>query len=373
MTQAEKLLLLLKVGLKNTEPTNDDCKDIMSCSLNEWNDIKNLASVQGVSAIAFDGLKILYETFGNNIKAIKDNNTKWKMMLLEWTAISAQTEIANKKQRKVIAEVSEIWNDNGINMLVFKGQACASYYPEPLHRTAGDIDCYLFGREDEGNLIMEKKGISVNRNWYRHSSMLYGGETIENHKFIAYTRNGKSSKMLNYEMTNALQDENREKIEKCGKAEKPTLTFDAILLPYHALQHFLFGGFCLKQIIDWAMFLKHAQNKIEWNKLYCIYEEYNLRRFSDAITTIATKNLGVYLNNPSIICESKYADQILDCALNMNLETIKHYNSRWLERWQKAKDMLTKNRWKYRDICQQSAIKTLTKAVIGLFFKTEED
>lgn len=352
---------------------NLDCKDIMSCSLKEWNNIKNLASVHGVSAIAFDGVKILYEAFGNNIKAIKDDNARWKMMLLEWAATSAHTEIANKKQRKVIAEISEIWNNNDINMLVFKGQACSSYYPEPLHRATGDIDCYLYGKEDEGNHIMEKKGIYVNKNWYRHSSMCFGGETIENHKFIAYTRNGKKSKMLNQEMINALQDEKREYLDGCGKAERPTLIFDALMLSYHALQHFLFEGFCLKQIVDWAMFIKFAQNKIEWDALYSTYKKYNLHRFTDALTTIATKNLGVCLNNPSIICESNYADKILDCAFDINSSSANNYHDGWLERWQKAKNMLTKNRWKYRDICQQSATKTLAEAVIGFFFKTEED
>ena len=44
----------------------------------------------------------------------------------------------------------------------------------------------------------------------------------------------------------------------------PPVQWNAMFLTYHACAHFLSEGLRLKQILDWAMFLKKEQNNVDW-------------------------------------------------------------------------------------------------------------
>ena len=44
--------------------------------------------------------------------------------------------------------------------------------------------------------------------------------------------------------------------------------FETMFLTYHACAHFLSEGFCLKQNLNWAMFLQKEQNEIDWESFY---------------------------------------------------------------------------------------------------------
>ena len=44
----------------------------------------------------------------------------------------------------------------------------------------------------------------------------------------------------------------------------PPVQWNAMFLTYHACGHFLSEGLRLKQILDWAMFLKKEQNNVDW-------------------------------------------------------------------------------------------------------------
>jgi hypothetical protein len=64
-----------------------------------------------------------------------------------------------------------------------KGIAVSSYYPNPLHREFGDLDCYLFEQlgskiiwnnaYEKGNIAAEIVGADVRRGLYKHSHIKF--------------------------------------------------------------------------------------------------------------------------------------------------------------------------------------------------------
>ena len=93
-------------------------------------------------------------------------------------------------------EVTDLWASKDCRVVLMKGLANGLYYPNPTHRNPGDIDCYLFGDYEKGNRIALESGAHLNKEWYKHSEILYKGVLFENHRFIIPIRDGKESKEL---------------------------------------------------------------------------------------------------------------------------------------------------------------------------------
>lgn len=62
--------------------------------------------------------------------------------------------------------------------------AFAQYYPNPLHRECGDLDCYMMGKKEVGDKITVELGGAMEEAGYKHSHLTYKGLTIENHLFF---------------------------------------------------------------------------------------------------------------------------------------------------------------------------------------------
>lgn len=256
--------------------------------------------------------------------------------------------------------------------MVMKGQANGTYYPKPEHRSPGDIDCYLFENYAKGNDIAKTVGAEVDESWYKHSQIHYKGEMFENHQYFVHTRDGKRGKRLEKELEEALDvpENNYSHFTPHSSLLMPPVQWTAMFLTYHACAHFVSEGLRLKQILDWAMFLKAHQNDMDWKAYYGFCERNHLRRFADAMTDIAAKYIGVKITNPAIVKDSPYADKILRNALYEDDYVFSSGESGWHNRWHLVKN-LWKYRWKYEEIYQTSVWKQLWWYASGYLFKTE--
>ena len=172
MTQS--LLYLIRLGLDTTTTTDENCQKLFSFSIEQWRDLMSFAERQGVLAIVVDGLQVLMESHKGEIVAVKDKPAEWQKWLLERIGLLTQYEMRNHQQKKVIAELANIWSAEGIRMMVFKGQANASLYPKPEHRVVGDIDCWLFDHAKKGDEIAKVHGADVSFDyWLSLESLTY--------------------------------------------------------------------------------------------------------------------------------------------------------------------------------------------------------
>lgn len=146
--------------------------------------------------------------------------------------------------------------------------------------------------------------------------------------------------------------------------------FNALFLTYHVQAHFLEEGLKLKQLLDWAMFLKKDAGKLDWSEFYSICEKFHLRRFAEVTTDIAVHYLGVQLNNPQIVTKSPYTEKVIHSTLFDKDFVFNSGQSGRANRWHIIKNLF-KYRWKYRDIYQHSILWQLWWYVFGFVFKSE--
>ena len=151
----------------------------------------------------------------------------------------------------------------------------------------------------------------------------------------------------------------------------PPVQWNAMFLTYHACAHFLSEGLRLKQIIDWAMFLKKEQNNIDWKAFYEYCDRFHFRRFADAMTAISVEYLGVTIENTDITKESPYVGKMLKSTLYDEDYIYNANETIWKSRWHVIRSLF-KYRWRYEEIYQESIFIQLWWYVSGYLFHTEK-
>ena len=375
MTQI--FLSLLKLGIDTSMESDKVVQKLLLLSMQEWQEVMALAERQGVLAITVDGLQALMEAHKGEIIAQNENSADWQLWLLENIGLLTQYEMMNHQQKKVIAELSEMWAAEGVRMMVFKGQANAALYPKPEHRYVGDIDCWLFGDAEKGDEIAKAQGAEISFDWYRHSKISYEDETIENHRVMSHTRGNKKKQ----EMESELREFANDNLSFIGKTVRPSAQFNACFLTYHGLHHFLSEGLRMKQILDWAMFLHKEQDNVDWDAYWRFCKRYKLVRFAEVMTYIAAEYLGVETNTNLTKVQldgpkgkvndtniKVLAEKVMQSTLYDDDYLFNSGKSDWMVRWLLVKNMFTRDRWKYRDVAQENVLKHLWQNATGFLF-----
>ena len=367
----KQLFILLRLGLGTSSFDEENLSDLIIFNPGQWTHIEELARSQGVSAIALDGVKVIMERLGDGCFNHSVGRDFWTKFILKWAygVVEQGYEAGNMQQMLVVDNIQHRWAQGGIRMLLVKGLAMGTYYPEPKHRCPGDIDCFLFDDYKKGNEMAKAWADKVDEEWYKHSQIFFAGQMIENHQYFVHTREGRSSKKLNQLMVDMLDVKSFDKLPGTEVLLPPPM-FNALFLTYHALSHFLEEGLKLKQLVDWAMFIRREAGKIDWAKFYTICEKYHLRRFVDVATDIAVNYMGVKMDNPLIVTKSPYADKVLYSTLYDKDYVFSSGQTGWANRWHIVKNLF-KYRWKYHDIYQHSVLRQLWYFAIGFLFKTE--
>lgn len=326
-----------------------------------WKEAMEMAVAQGVAGLCFDSLE-----------KMQRDSLPPKDILLNWYGIAMQVKRSNKEYVQKVAAITKGLHDKGVRVVVLKGLACSQWYPKPEHRLYGDFDCFLCGDFSKGNEVMQTMGGRMDPCCYKHSEIFFKGLMVENHQFLLNIRGSRRRKDLERHLQRLIVERpegEREYVE--GTAiEIPCADVNALFLMVHMFSHFLDEGTNLKQLADWAVFLKRHQDKVDWESFYYWTDRMHLSRFAEAVTFIAAAHLGVSITNSDIRQDCTYAKRILDDAL---WESEKVYNKRFshLQLLVTLSGNIIRSRWKYREIYQRSALLELVNA--GWSWMTERN
>lgn len=367
----KSLFILLRLGLGTSSIDKEDISFLLEYSEDQWESLERIAVKQGVAAIVLDGLIVIMDKFGTNCFNHFQGSSFWRRFISKWAVgiVEQKYEAGNIKQLRVASDVQKLWAKEGIRMMIMKGLSMGVYYPNPNHRSPGDIDCYLFEHYNRGNEVAKGFADYVDESWYKHSQIIYRGETIENHQFFVHTREGKSSKALNRILCESLMNVDFERLPDTDVLLPPPM-FNALFLTYHSLTHFLEEGLHLKQIVDWAMFIKRDTNKVDWMEFYRICDKFHLRRFADILTDIAVNFLGVKLIDSHISSSSPYTSKVIQSTLFDEDYVFGSGKGNWGNRWHIITNLF-KYRWKYHFVYQHTILRQLWFYASGFIFKTE--
>lgn len=335
----------------------------------DWRNVLILAQKQGVRGLAYEALELLKQE-NAECDSFPDRTT-----LMQWYA---QTVFVEKKIAQHVdfaKDVVRLWEQHGIKTIVFKGLAHSRYYTKPEHREFGDFDCYLIDADGncayrQGNEIARKKGLTVDDGWYKHSHIAYKKLTIENHQFFTSARRGGTDKALHQYMVEAIG--NGSQLERLNGTDIYVLPLEAegLFMLYHSLTHFLVEGINLRHFVDWACWIKTNQDNVEWTEFYSLCKRFRLDGFADVLNTIATKYLGVELNDKRIFADSKFAERTIMSALYDDSSIYNRGKGRWYERLHVISNAFRYS-WKYKDVAHYSMIGYVWQFVYGFIRRKE--
>lgn len=308
----------------------------------EWRAMYRDCVVQGVTAVVFDFVKTLPKSEAPDMA-----------LLMEWLAATTGVEQTMRRMQIKAEEFAEEMGKREIPVVVLKGMAFAQFYPNPLHREYGDLDCYMMGKKEEGDKITVELGGAMEEAGYKHSHLSYKGLTIENHRFFTDFDNTLTG-ILTEQVLDELMQEEHTNIGN-SKLRCPSANFNALFLLKHAQGHFIDEGIRIRHVLDWALFLKAKQDEVEWSRMLTILETTLTARFASVMTAIAVQYLHIDIHNKSLLALAKSAEQgMINAVLDdiMGEQPAIYVDGLW----HKAKRILRRfwRMWRFRSLASES-------------------
>ncbi len=218
--------------------------------------------------------------------------------LLASYAGRVRDEILNQANRT--GELCLLYNhlrSKGLHPLVMKGVICRSLYPEPEHRGSADEDLLVkpaeFQRLHDVMLEYGLKLVHEDQNPAQQFEVSYQDKSrgiyIEVHK----TPFEPDSPYLDRLNDCFLGAHDRVVSQRIYDTEFLTLGPEdhLLFLLLHALKHFLYSGFGIRQICDIALFAEAHRDEIDWPSLRGRLEDVEAMDFVRAVFRIAGEHL----------------------------------------------------------------------------------
>ena len=334
------ILTLVRLGIGHNSkalPSNVD-----------WNELKDLAERQGLSAVVLDG-----------IERLPEGERPFKMLLLEWIGETLQGyENRYKLYQRAIAELAGWYNTHGYKMMVLKGYACSIDWPKPEHRPCGDIDIWLFGKQKEADDILDKeRGIKIDKSHHHHTVFNWGDFTVENHYDFVNVHAHRSSAELETVFKELGKDDSHS-VEVLGESVYlPSPNLHALFLIKHMVSHFAAAEISLRQVLDWAFFAGKHGKEVDWEWLQNMLEKYHMKDFFNLINAICVEDLGFPADIfPSVqslpILKERVLQDILEPEFvsegpNGFIPRMVYKYKRWKGNAWKQKMCYNESRWEY--------------------------
>ena len=331
--EVETLLLLLRAGLYGESIAFKN-----NLSATDWNLTFDLATKQGVYAIASEGFS-----------SIPQEYMPPKVTLLEWLGLTFQQKQLFAIQRKQADELIKIWKEAGISCIELKGYSIGQLYHVPETRYSCDFDCLLTDYE-MGNTVIEQHGIKVNRDFYKNSSFHWNDLYVENHQFCTPVRGNREMKRLERKLRSLLSE----------GTEVAWTNFNALFLMEHSWSHFFENALTLKHLCDWAVLRKKKGDLIDWKTYEQHARDVGFWMFSESMSHLADLLDGI-IDCESLNTKDKY---LLEDMLTVHDVSM---NEGWRTRFQLFGNYFAQS-WKYRMFSNHSAMYSLARTVNGFVF-----
>lgn len=228
----------------------------------EWEQLFVWAYSQAVTGIVTDGIA------QTELRPDRKRWEQWIFHLFGMEQMNREAEQCGEKWLKRLEEA-------GITAFVFKGTSVAGWYPEPLHRSWGDVDIVvkkgweklepalkaqgLAYRDENGDLVLEDDE----------------GIPVEFHRQWEYTYNPVANTGLQ-RLTRQTDETDRELYLVC--------------LILHLRRHFLTYGIGLKQVCDVAVMLHRAE--LDKKKVARLLKSLQATRFSRLLFGFIDRYIG---------------------------------------------------------------------------------
>ena len=338
----ESFLQLVRLGIGTGTVNGSKLKVHGS---DDWQALKALADKQGLSAIVLDGIDKLNSNLSNS------TNTLPLQMKLEWIGEVLQNyEQRYRQYENAISSLAGFYNQHGFKMMVLKGYACSMDWPKPEHRPCGDIDIWLFGKQNDADDALTKDcGIQIDNSHHHHSVFDWMGFTVENHYDFINVHQHKSHKEMEQVFKELGKDDTHNVEVNGDRVYLPSPNLHALFLVKHILLHFVSGEMTFRQLLDWTFFVMQHKSEIDWKWLDEQLNKYGMKQMFNIINAICLGELGFDVTLfPTVQFEPGLKDRVLNDMFNP--EFLEDIPSGLIKRFVWRYRHWKANEWKH-DLC----------------------
>lgn len=264
----------------------------------EWHRLMDTSVQHGLTALTFGYVRNLPKADAPDAD-----------VAVRWFAAATNAERVMGRMRAVATDFAgRLWQRR-VAAVMLKGQAFAQYYANPLHREFGDIDCFLRGPREAADSAMAEMGCPLCPGAYKHTRLSYRGIPVENHIF--FTSFGNTRRGLRTERHLATLFAGP--CTPIGDTDMlaPSADFTALFMPRHAQSHFTEEGIRMRYVLDWAMFLRAEQDRVDWPRVLSMMDDAHLSRFVGVLTALAVRCLGISVSHDGLRALALSADSRL--------------------------------------------------------------
>lgn len=287
---------LLRLGAGLTENIE---LPVMNKSL--WASIFSMAQKQAVAGIMMDAVDALTEETEK-----PDRDLRLKLL-----GLGMEIERKNRIVNREVTEWQEFFRKKGMDTVLLKGQGLACLYPNPLHRTPGDIDMWVTGNErDVRRMAMNMPGAEDAT--YHHIGIKNDGKTeLEIHTtpswMYAYVKNRRLQRMFGVwkgQRSKAVLTEG-------GTVDVPSDEMNRVYLLVHMYRHVFSEGIGLRQMMDYAMLLKKGCKDEERKVFIKQMKELNMYGFAEAVMYVMKTVFGIDDRNLPVTPDQNKGEKLL--------------------------------------------------------------
>ena len=184
-------------------------------------------------------------------------------------------------------------------------------YPNLEWRVFSDIDYYLFGRSAEGIDVLADKGIENKAYYHHHTQASLHGILLENHYDFVERVNHKCDLLLDDELKELAAEEGHSIRatflgEEHTNAYVMTPTMNAIFLMRHMSAHFVGETIPLRQLYDWALFLRRYGNIVDWERVIKLYYASGMSTFAGIVQALIWNYLKIETPSSPVVPRTGY-------------------------------------------------------------------
>lgn len=240
---------LLRGGLWGTEVRLAECDSV------DFNEVYEIAKAQTVVGLVAAGLEQVVD------------RTITKQDARQYIHHVIKTEGFNKAMNDLIAKLVTYLRDNGVEVLLVKGQGLALCYDRPLWRSVGDVDFMVAPAQYEKAVQALKRvatSVDNERDSDMHISFEMGGWIVELHGTLEVHYIDRVDRVVSEVFRETFE---RRQVRTWMDGEVPVdipePNNDVIFVFTHILKHSFIGGVGLRQICDWCRLLYAFREKID--------------------------------------------------------------------------------------------------------------
>lgn len=274
MTSAELLFIeLIQVALGNRKLLSRSSSD------EEWKAIFEIAQKQAVAVVVFDALE------GLNQNGQKIPTT----LLYEWIGLAEQIKQQNLVANKRCKDITGMFAEAGFVTCILKGQGNAQMYPNPLTRTSGDIDLWVYGERKTITKFVKDRCPEAFEQYHHIDFPIFKDVPVEVH----YTPGRLLSPKYNKRFQNWCEAQKKYITSKNKDGfVVPSVEFNAVYQIAHIFIHFFIEGIGLRHFVDYYYVLLNT-NFTKAIKVKESLQYLGLEKFARGVMWIEREILGI--------------------------------------------------------------------------------